>query len=1102
MKISYFSGGQYTKGGTIGKVIDLNMLISIKQEKDIKFKSKEKLPFIQGQSSGKFMIKEDVLSYAYYENWDGIVFMDVDSPKDIYKEVCSWWTDDIIFNKIDDIANALKSYKWFRGISISGGGHGWHILGQIKSRWNSESEYMATYIQVYNDIYSELCKLFNDRPNREIKSMCDGHNIYPYQKFYIGGKKFIINNAYDDRFSYELNDYSNDSEYLIKMKNNCDIFIVNQVMDQFNNNIINKRNVDINNSKIDKVTYTSKYSISKCKPLYNDGVPYFNNVYRFMLVKTLKCFFNKEDALNIAISVYDTYWKHGHDKNDAHKHIEQIINNEEPFEVKDWFIDVLIKIGILTEKPKYDKIYDMDSLGVNYLSEIMPDIIKESTDITIIDSPVSSGKTTSIKMINDSLWMAEPYNPVIKNNFEGLSDSFQCLYDDIQFDEKQLTSQKNKIASSYNKLLNIDSHVFVNKNIRYLFIDESHTIFSDCEFRFEIMYELVHKIIDIAKLGVKVFLMTGTPLKEKELFTSCSELNVKYIKVKRNHKYKKELNVYKYITELYDEDNEKFKGTGFVLEEFISKKINEYKDKGYKILIPTNKGDKKIEKIMSRCAAIAGYSICDEEFNIYKRDYRNDIKNQMISKEGNMDNNIVFCTTYLSVGVSINNTEPACVIFFGNEWTAYQIEQYACRFRNTDITVIWIVNNNIANVKESSFKLIKIPSEEEIESIIECTKRELNFRGWENWDNILQRTLNAYPGIIKENMFEMNELYYDKISLYLSWYVYSLNKYYDNFSNNIKELNDYSFVIKEEEIQEKNVSKNYKDLYKENQIEINIENYNKLVKWIDYLDDYYFLQGKMEVNFYGEIIVKEPFITMHRFAMYCWHNGITVDNIKLLLYSCIIEKGNGYVRVENRPRYKRVCNNIEVAKKSIEYHTNRPKDNNSKRDIENANKKLEKYTIEKESLEETIYEIKTNNLWKIKKLIRIANHYHLENISRLVKFIKNEVDKVAIESKEIENSPCMNIESFLDELTEKYNKIVNCPKYINYNKYKYELKESIRDFINTLYDSNPLGVIIKTSQSINLPDTWFEIDKNRQKFDVPVSKEVRFLLDDIKVFQT
>ncbi len=1090
MNISYFEKGQYTKTGETGEVINLNMLINKKTEKNIKYKDKGHLPFIQGQSSGIFMTKDDILNMRYYDNWEGCCFMDIDSPKHNNNEVCSWWTDTVIYNRLDDLALLLSKYKWFIGISISGGGHGWHVLGQIKSRWNSETEYMATYIQIYNDIYSELLGLFKDHNVNEIKKMCDGHNIYPYQKFFIGGKKFYINNNFDEENTLSLNNYDTDDEYLLVMKRNCDIFIVNQVMDQFNRNIINARVVDINKSKIDKVIYTTKYNINKYKPLYIDGVPYFNNVYRFMLVKTLKCFFNKQDTEDIALNVYDTYWKSGHDKTAAHNHIKQLINNEEPFEVKDWFIDVLIKLQILSEKPKYDKFYDMDEMHIDYLSDVMPDIIKNSGDITIIDSPVASGKTTSIKKLSNSLWMAEPYNPVIKNNFEGLSDRFQCLYDDIQFNEKEFTLYKNKIASSYNKLINIDNNIFIDKKIEYLFIDESHTIFSDCEFRSEVMYNLVNKIISIAKLGVKVFLMTGTPLKEKELFGSCCDLDIKYIKVKRKHRYNKELYLYKYNTEMIDEEGNE-KKTGFILENFIANKINEYRDKGYKILIPTNKGDKKIEKIISKVSALNGYSVCDEDFNIYKRDYRNEVINKVISQEGNMNNNIVFCTTYLSVGVSINNREPACIIFFGKEWTAYQIEQYACRFRNTNITVLWIMKNDNLDIEGRSFKLIKIPSEEEIETVIECTKRELNYRGWENWDSILKRTLDAYPGIIKENMFEMNELYYDRTSLYLSWYVYSLQKYYTNIMNNIKELHEYSFNITEEEINNK-TKFNVDEKNKLNEIEykINQEQGKKLLQWIDYLSEYYFIQGKLEMNFYGEVINKEPYISFHRFAMYCWYNKLTIDCIKNLLRSFINEY-DGYVN-NNKREYERCLTKINTAKKSIEHWLSKlDSDKNKKIRLKTAQEKLEREEKRLSEMKCIVYDIRTSRIQKIKQLIRIMKHYNLGNISRLINFTKENVDKMI----------GMKIDEVVDEISVQYNKIVNAPKYIDYTKYQKELKYSIRKFIEIIYNIDTLsGQIYNSEWSIELPEFWFEIDKNRSNTSMNIHKDVMLLINDLETY--
>ena len=458
-----------------------------------------------------------------------------------------------------------------------------------------------------------------------------------------------------------------------------------------------------------------------------------------------------------------------------------------------------------------------------------------------------------------------------------------------------------------------------------------------------------------------------------------------------------------------------------------------------------------------------------------------------------MENDIVFCTTYLSVGVSIYNKEKACIIFFGENWTAYQIEQYACRFRNTDITVLWIINNKYIESKETDFRLIKIPSEEEIETVIECTKRELNYRGWENWDIILKNTLDAYPGIIKENMFEMNELYYDRVSLYLSWYVYSLNKYYKNIMNNIKELHDYSFNIVEENITCKNkLNTKEKELYDDITCKINAEQGKKLLQWIDYLSDYYFLQGKLEMNFFGETIYREPYISFHRFAMYCWYNGLTINNIKDLLHKLIIE-------VHNKKMYDRCMKKIDTAKRSIERAQNKPDNNKHKeRDLMNAQQKLDEAQQELKEIPRT-YDIKTSEINRLKQLIRIAKHSRLENISRLLRFVKESVDKIAVDRLEDVSNEC-NINDVVDRLAVKYNKMVNAPKYINFDTYLKELKHNIEKFIRTMYNVGG-DYIFSSWWSKNSPDIWFEIDENRSLANTSVHKDILLLINSMDVYR-
>lgn len=1084
MKLSIFKN-TYAAAGDAGEVISLSKLMEIKQNEDIKQTDKFNLPVLQVHACPKFLVKKDALSFKIYNFWEGALFIDVDDPKkeiineDGQKEyvVCDWWQEVLIYDRLLKFAYALSKYPWFVGIGLSSSGKGYHILGFKKAKWQTEDEYIASYIYAYNDVYNELYNVFSEFDKTEVLRMLDDHNIYPYQKFIIGNKKFYMSSKFDEDFSNNIiKNFNSDEEYLSYAKEKCSRVIVNKVMNKFEK-IKNTRSGDPIKYNIDDAEIKAKYSVSNNYSIIkNNSVQYFNNKYRFMLVKTLKCFYNKSDAYSIAIQIYDQYYQEGHDKKAAHDHIRGLIDDESPFMPQDWFINILIKCGVIKKRPIYDKYYDMDELGISYLSELMPNILEDLGNITILEAPVSSGKTTAMRMVKMPLWCAAPYNSIIKNNFnESLTPEFQCLYDDYKFDQSLFTNERNKVASSYNKLTNVDKCIFIQNKIEYLFIDESHIIFEDCKFRSDVIYKLIRKIVELARNGVKVILMSGTPLKEKELFSMYKDLDVKYIKINRKHKYNKKMTI-KY----YDGENEEGKSNGFVREDFIVDEINNFILNGYKILIPFNRGDAKIEKLMSRLEAkYNNVYTCNDDFNIYKRQYRNFDINKKISYEGAMDASIMFATKYLSVGVSIYNREKCVILFYGEDFSAYQIEQYSCRFRNIDVECVWYINRSVIDLKtECDFSLVKYPSEEEIKDIIKGIEQDLKYRKWESWDVIVKKVLENYRGIIKEDVFELGKFYYDELSLNLDWYCNSLDNYYSYFKNNVKELNKYGFDIESIDVTKK-CKVNYRDELNLNIIKKYERKIELIEKWIDYINADYFDRGIIEGDFYGENIYMEPFISMHKFAMFAWYNFISIDNIKQMLRSI-------YMPV-NTEEYNRLISKIETAKKSIE--------KGDKRYVNNAKKKLKEAMNE---LKDIDYNIHLNLLTKYKQLIFLFSHYKLNNISRLMRYVidyGNNINEMLRAEGDIHK---MKYDDIISNVALEYNKMYNAPDVIDYDKYINIIKKAIKNIYDITYDVGIVeGVLThfnKTKYS-QLNDNWFDLDYSRNKSNFGLSKDTIFALN-------
>ena len=112
---------------------------------------------LQCHSCPTFLVKQDVLSWKFYKYWEGVIFVDIDKPKKEGKkenDVCDWWTEDLINEKFVEFSKRMTQFKWYKASCLSSSGKGYHIIGYIKAKWKTENEYIASYIQVYNDIYN------------------------------------------------------------------------------------------------------------------------------------------------------------------------------------------------------------------------------------------------------------------------------------------------------------------------------------------------------------------------------------------------------------------------------------------------------------------------------------------------------------------------------------------------------------------------------------------------------------------------------------------------------------------------------------------------------------------------------------------------------------------------------------------------------------------------------------------------------------------------------------------------------------------------------------------------------------------------------------
>ena len=108
---------------------------------------------------------------------------------------------------------------------------------------------------------------------------------------------------------------------------------------------------------------------------------------------------------------------------------------------------------------------------------------------------------------------------------------------------------------------------------------------------------------------------------------------------------------------------------------------------GKKILYPTNKGNLYFDQItglIQQNLNIAKFGRELKAFYYKKSNYGDDSMDNININKSIGENDIVFCTTYLSVGVDICDRSTFSV-YFNELWIPQDIEQFANRLRNNDL---------------------------------------------------------------------------------------------------------------------------------------------------------------------------------------------------------------------------------------------------------------------------------------------------------------------------------------------------------------------------------------------------------------------------------
>ena len=615
-----------------------------------------------------------------YLIWNGMQIIDLDIKDEM-----------IASNLKQNIFDELKRYHWFLGVCKSASGKGLHIWTKITplsfEATNRKVEYLCNFRHKYSYVYIVLTKYASQYgyTKDKIFEYMDMAMAKPQQGIFISSDNTALLNT---NFKDLRLDVNFESAFVSGVES------INWISHPDLKDIFHKLEWFNTERETDDVDVSNISGINNRDSKNSKGKLHYKHAQRWQLANTLTSIYGYDKALSLMVEICKgtSYNELAGDVKTASIHNKPIstwaikeLNRQHGFNLKikaeDLYKKEIEKIEEdIKTSPDTDPIKILNSntehvelhLKSNqYLSDIKSDIIKNLSHITLLEAGAGYGKTEMIKSLKAKTMLILPFTSTIKAKVEADSKTSDWLY---YYGSKRPTLDEilgdKNMSMTIDKFSNLNIMELDQANFEYIVIDESHLLFTS-SYR-DVMSPTIQRL---ANCKAKVIMMTGTPTGEILFFPS-----IKHIKVIKEDFRQKEFNVVMVPTK-----NEKMtKMCKMMAKDIID---------GKKILYPTNKGNLFYSQVTG---------LIQEYLNIYK--YPNKLKSFYYKKSNygdeSMDNinfsktvgnnDIVFCSNYLSVGVDICDRNTFSV-YFSEPWIAQDIEQFANRLRNNDLYVTLIL---------------------------------------------------------------------------------------------------------------------------------------------------------------------------------------------------------------------------------------------------------------------------------------------------------------------------------------------------------------------------------------------------------------------------
>lgn len=673
-------------------------------------------------------------SSSEYYTWSGLQVFDID-----LKEWVSEKNGDVdklkkaMFEKLTD-------FHWFLWICKSSSGRGLHIYTKVSPAHHiyntpEENEYISrywytvSYVTKLNIVYSVLNAL-----SKESNNGIEFDDVFenPYVDNTVGRITSGIRISYDAEPLVNHNFIDLHPAVLLgqtlaglSRKEMNELFFRQDDWENFTDNNIRKRQPNYINTRWihtineelavgDLKTFRSKQEtessvdMSKYITIGGDATEItpmerrkINYVSRYNVCNTLAALFGK-DGLDIAHVLLDS--KRCGNVNEINSFYSCALSNKkQPSKLG---LEILKEHGIIKtvdervtevveEGFKFDLKRQIEKAVTNemvpvdydmkpdeYLSHYNNELRQRITGskINIILSPPNSGKTVKILQWakeGKRILLVLPYISVIKNKVEtdkDVTDLFDCFYGskdfrDIEYGRNIVTTFDKFSRANAEKL----AHMF-----DYICIDESHLLFTS-SYRIETTSNAVKRLKELYyyssndPFAAKILLFTGTSTGE---YVHFSKIGNFITFRKKSHTKRMEFLICDDTLDALTR---------------LSAKAADLINTGYKLLIPTNKGEIYSEKVIGMVEYLLGRNV---KYGYYKRSNSEEEICRMINEQNTVgDYDIVFCSNYLSVGVDIVDKCEFASIYLG-AFSGYEIEQFNARIRRTGIRSVYCLPTN------------------------------------------------------------------------------------------------------------------------------------------------------------------------------------------------------------------------------------------------------------------------------------------------------------------------------------------------------------------------------------------------------------------------